>query len=140
MDHEIEVIHQNPLGLGVTFHVLGRDARFFQLLHDGIRYGLGVARRGSAANQEKVRKGADTLQVQKVQVHGLAVLGGADRLPHEWRHHRVPALSGSQPAVGLPPTHVASLDSCFGNSLFIGVGKGPAYRHLPLLSARTNPP
>src|SRR5438132_2916038 len=61
VDHEIEVIHQNPLGFGVTFHVLGRDARLFQLLHDGIRYGLGVARRGPAANQEKVRKGADTL-------------------------------------------------------------------------------
>src|SRR5207247_10603302 len=54
VDHEIEVIHQNPLGLRVTFHVLRRDARLFQLLHDAIGYGLGATRGGSAANPKKV--------------------------------------------------------------------------------------
>src|SRR5207247_11343737 len=82
------------LGLSITFHVLRRDAGLFQLLHDGIRYGLDVARRGPAANQKKVGKGADTFQVQKVQVHGFAVLGGdrkSTRLnsSHEWISYAV---------------------------------------------------
>ena len=81
MNHEVEIIQQNPFRLGVSFPVSRSGSGLLELLGDGIADRLGMARRSTAANQEEIGKGTKVRHVQDLYVLGFVLQGGMDGSP-----------------------------------------------------------
>src|SRR5437867_3820808 len=57
IDHAIAVVHQNPLGVGITLHARRNVALLLQLLLDLVGDGLVLAGISAAANDQGVSEG-----------------------------------------------------------------------------------
>ena len=60
MDHEVDVVEQDPLGLAIALDVGGVEAGFFQAKFDFVGDGLDLARVSSAADHEVIGESSGT--------------------------------------------------------------------------------
>ena len=58
MHHEVHVVDEHPLGLGIAFHMSRAQPGFFQAQFDFIGNGLHLPRIGPAAQDKVVSKRA----------------------------------------------------------------------------------
>ncbi len=76
MDHEVDVIHQNPLSNASPFHMLWLAAVVHgQLFFDGICNGDDLTVRTPVTDYEVVGDVAEPFQVQDANIATLLVLG-----------------------------------------------------------------
>jgi len=93
MDHEIEVVHEDPLAGPLSFHV-ARPApvRLSQALLDGVGDGRGLAFGGAVTDDEGIGDVAQAAEIEDGDVLGFLVGGGLE----------AGGEAGGQVAQGLP--------------------------------------
>jgi len=93
MDHEIEVVHENPLAGALPLHVpRSAPVRLPQALLDGIGDGRGLAFGGAVADHEGIGDVAQAAEVEDRDVLGFLVGSGL----------QAGGEAGGQVAQGLP--------------------------------------
>ena len=79
MDHEIEVVHEDPLAGPLPFHMAGPPAVHLpEALLDGVGDGCGLSFGGTVADDEGVGDVAQAAQVEDDDVFGFLVGGGLE--------------------------------------------------------------
>ena len=87
VDNKVQIIHQNPLRLRITFNVGGRQSLLLELFRNGVADGLGMAHRSACAYQKITREGRSPLQVQDAQVQSFPISSGLNRFLQLRDHH-----------------------------------------------------
>ena len=81
MDHEIRIIHQDPLCLPVPLDVVGGFSGFLQSDFDFVGDRLDLGGRMARANDEVIGKGRHLPEIQNDEIERLLVPGGLERMP-----------------------------------------------------------
>src|SRR5580692_10367560 len=78
VDHVIAVVHQDPLGVGITFDARRDVAVLLQLHFDFIRYRLILPRIRAIADDQRIRERSHIAQIQHANLLRLFGFGGMD--------------------------------------------------------------
>ena len=79
MDHEIEVVHEDPLAGPLSFHMAGPPpVHLLEALLDGVGDGRGLTFGGAVTDDEGVGDVAQAAQVENDDVFGFLVVGGLE--------------------------------------------------------------
>lgn len=79
VDHEVDVIHQDPLAMGPPFNVFrfpSADPEQFFL--DGVGYGDDLPVRGSMADDKMIGHVAETFEVEDAEILSLLIRCGVN--------------------------------------------------------------
>ena len=78
IDHVIAIVHQDPLGVPVSFDIAWKIAASFELLLNLIGDGLILPCVAAATDDQGIRETAYAAQIQHVNVFSLLGFGGAN--------------------------------------------------------------
>ena len=78
VDDEVNVVHQNPFGVGITFHTRRDVAVLLQLHLNLIGYRLVLPRIRAVANDQRIGEGGHVAQIQHSNILCLFGFGGVN--------------------------------------------------------------